>query len=137
MLFNVRVGDEVIAYGYGRGVVSHIVLHEADSYPIRVEFNEVIEWFSMYGKYNTCQLQPVCFPIASAPQHLLDMFPRPKKIVRKEIDCFVNYHPGLTTEEIPLWFVYENRKEAIKQFDQSPKTSHCAVPARLIFEVEE
>lgn len=89
-----KVGDKVIAYGAGRGIIAEID-DEDGVYPIDVTFSDTsCNDYKIDGRLYEQDLAPICFPIDKAPQHLLDMFPeeKPKRMETVKTSGIVDKH---------------------------------------------
>ena len=77
---NAKVGDDVLCARRGWVKISRI---DHDSgYPIRTQFDS----YTLDGKSLEGDSEPTLWPADKVPQYFLDLFPRPKKKVKKTIE---------------------------------------------------
>ena len=84
---NAKVGDDVLCARRGWVKISRI---DHDSgYPIRTKFDS----YTLDGKCLEGDSEPTLWPADNVPQYFLDLFPRPKKKVKKVIERWANVYP--------------------------------------------
>ena len=92
---NTKVGDSVFNTHSGWGTVIEIDLSRV--YPIVVKTGKCNQSFTIDGRCTKSQLAPICWLENDVPQYYLDLFPCPKKKVKKTIERWVNIYEDFTS----------------------------------------
>lgn len=127
---NAKVGDKVIAYGAGRGVIDSI---DGDSigYPINVKFENGGDCYKVDGRLYAEDIAPVCFPIDKAPQHLLEMFPEPTAVRGYETTAW-----GLFDPESSMMVDIKRTRAEAEEFIKYLIPTAVIVEVNVSFELE-
>lgn len=127
---NAKVGDKVIAYGAGRGVIDSI---DGDriGYPINVKFENGLNCYEVDGRLCAEDIAPTCFPIDKAPQHLLEMFPEPKVMREYETTAW-----GLFDPESSMMVDIKRTRAEAEEFIKYLIPTAVIVEVHVSFELE-
>lgn len=94
-----KVGDDVLCPRRGWLKIQGIRCHYAECYPIKTEY----ESYMLDGKLSINDKAPSLWPADKVPQYYLDLFPRPKKKVKKVIERWLLVSKdGCTNGEVYL-----------------------------------
>ena len=80
---NAKAGDFVFTTRNGWSVITAIIDNPREVYPVEIYGSDEC---TLDGRYSTEEKAPSAWPAGKVPQYYLDLFPRPKKKVKKVIE---------------------------------------------------
>ena len=86
---NAKAGDFVFTTRNGWSVITAIIDNPREVYPVEIYGSDEC---TLDGRYSTEEKAPSAWPADKVPQYYLDLFPRPKKKVKKVIERQINIY---------------------------------------------